>query len=84
MGTVNVEDWLEDWVDENLQSPAYQENKSAMASEAASCRQDAATDGLTDANLTGAAGGDLEAYLLRRQNVLTDAEVQRKVQSDNY
>jgi hypothetical protein len=84
MAEVDVDDWLEEWVNENMQTPVFQENKSAMAHDAATCRRDAESAGILMNDLDAAAGGDLEEYLLRQQNALTNAEVQRKVASDKY
>jgi hypothetical protein len=80
---VDVEDWLEQWVEENLQDPGYREHKSAMSGDADMCRADAEEAGISEADLEKAAGGDLEAFLLRAQNALTYAEVGRKVEEDD-
>jgi hypothetical protein len=82
-GSVDVDEWLEDWAVENIQTPGYYEEKNAMKSEADACRADATAAGISIADLTRAAGGDLERYLLRAQNSFTDAEVQRKVDKDD-
>ena len=78
----SVEDWLEDWVEQNLQSPQYHENRSTMSGDAVTCRRDAQEAGYSSAELDRAAGGDLESYLMRAQNALTDAEVRSKVERD--
>src|SRR5437763_20089 len=72
---VDVEQWLEGWVDENLLTPVYPGGQNAMAAEAASCRADARAVGIRPRDLAAAAGGDLEAYLFRAQTRLTDKEV---------
>lgn len=41
------------------------------------CAAQATTDGISIAELKEAAGGDLEQYLVDRQNALTDTEVKR-------
>ena len=78
----SIKGWLEDWVERNLQSLQYHENKSTMSGDAVTCRRDAQEAGYSSAELDRAAGGDLESYLMRAQNVLTDAEVRSKVESD--
>lgn len=80
---IDASEWLESWVDGNLHEPLYQENKSAMAGYARTCRSDAKAAGISSQALVGAAGGDLEGFLLDRQNALTDAEVQRRVAKDD-
>lgn len=82
MPAIDAGEWLEGWVEENLNTPQYQEHKSAMAADAAVCRAQAVAAGISPKALDEAAEGDLEAYLLRAQNSFTDAEVQRKVDSD--
>ena len=72
MDDENAEEWLESWVDENIQTPGYYEDKSAMRSESAQCREDAKAEGISEAALIDAAGGDLEAYVLRAQNAFTE------------
>jgi hypothetical protein len=79
----DVADWLEDRVDDNLQTPGYQEHPSDMALEAGHCRGDAQAAGIDDADLIAAAGGNLEQYLLRQQNSFTDSEVRRKAEKDD-
>ena len=77
MADVNVEEWLANWIEENLKSPQYYSSPEDMGGEAASCRADALQAGITTNALNEAAGGNLEAYLLDAQNRLTDDEVRR-------
>jgi len=74
----DAKEWLDNWVEENLQVPQYYEDKSEMAEDAATCRAAAGVDGISDKALNAAAGGDLERYLLNAQNDFTDAELRRK------
>jgi hypothetical protein len=74
----DAKEWLDNWVEENLQVPQYYEEKSAMAEDAATCRAAAEVDGISDKALRAAAGGDLEKYLLNAQNAFTEAELRRK------
>ena len=77
MSPDDVVQWLEDWVDENLQTVGYHEDRDLMSSESSRCRADAAAAGIHEADLLAAAGGDLAAFLLAEQNAITDAEVRR-------
>lgn len=75
MADVDVDQWLEGWVENNLTAPGYVEAKAEMRDQAEACAVEATNEGITIAELKEAAGGDLEEYLLNRQNALTDAEV---------
>ncbi len=79
----NVVEWLEAWIEENIQASGYHENKAHMKIDAAQCREQAKTEGISELALIEAAGGDLEAYLLREQNAFTDAEVRRQADKDD-
>lgn len=79
----DVEEWLEDWVGENLQSPSFYENKAHMRADAVQCREEAKAAGIGEPALLEASGGDLEAYLLRQQNAFTDSEICRKTDKGN-
>jgi hypothetical protein len=70
----NAREWLEGWVNGNLNLPGHQEKKAAMRDGAAACAEQAKAAGISIAELKEAAGGDLEIYLLDRQNELTDAD----------
>ena len=79
----DIAEWLDDWVDENLQTPGYQEHPSDMAVATEQCRAEARAAGIAEADLVAAAGGNLEKYLLGRQNSFTDSEVRRKAEKDD-
>lgn len=83
MAEQNVEEWLEAWIEENIQTPGYHDNKAHMKVDAAQCREQAKAEGISELALVEAAGGDLEAYLLREQNTFTDAEVRRQADKDD-
>jgi hypothetical protein len=68
MADVDVDQWLEGWVENNLTSPGYAEAKADMRDQAEACAVAATTDGISIAELKEAAGGDLERYLLDRHN----------------
>jgi hypothetical protein len=74
----HAKEWLDNWVEENLQVPQYYEDKSEMAEDAATCRAAAEVDGISEKDLNAAASGDLERYLLNAQNEFTKAELRRK------
>jgi hypothetical protein len=77
MADVDVDQWLEGWVENNLTAPGYVEAKAELRDQAEACAVEATSEGISIAELKEAAGGDLEAYLLSRQNALTDADVGR-------
>ena len=76
---IDISGWLKDWVDENIRTPGSVDAPSQIGLDVASCRADAEAAGISTEALYEAVGGDLSAYLLARQNALTDAEVARKV-----
>ena len=81
--TIDVSVWLDRWVDNHLSDALYQEDKNAMARDAARCRAAAKVDGISEKALDMASGGDLLGFLLGRQNAMTDAEVQRLSAEDD-
>ena len=70
MADVDVDQWLEGWVENNLNSTDAAEVKADMRDQAEACAVAATTDGISIAELKEAAGGDLEQYLLDRQSAL--------------
>jgi glutathione S-transferase len=72
---MTVEEWLEDWVDTNINGPRRCENKSEMRDDAEACRAAAKKAGIAAQQLLKAANGDLEAFLCGRQNGAADAIV---------
>lgn len=70
MADVDVDQWLEGWVENNLNSPEHAETKADMRDQAEACAVAATADGISIAELKEAAGGDLEQYLVDRQNAL--------------
>ena len=83
MDQQSVEEWLETWVEENLQTPGYYDDKAHMKVDAVQCRDQAKVEGFSEEDLVEAAGGDLEEFLLKEQNTFTDAEVRRKTDKDD-
>ena len=67
---VDVDQWLEGWVENNLNSLGSAEAKADMRGQAEACAVQATTDGISIAELKEAAGGDLERHLLDRQKAL--------------
>lgn len=68
MADIDVDQWLEGWVENNLNFPDHSETKADMRDQAEACAVAATTDGISIAELKEAAGGDLEQHLLDRQN----------------
>jgi hypothetical protein len=79
---VDVDQWLEGWVENNLNAPGYVREKADMRDQAEACAVEATSEGISIAELKAAAGGDLEEYLVGRQNALTDAEAKRVSDKD--
>lgn len=77
MADVDVDQWLEGWVENNLNSHSYAEAKADMHDQAEACAIAAITDGISIAELKEAAGGDLEQYLLDRKNAISDTDMKR-------
>jgi hypothetical protein len=67
MASVGVDQWLEDWVEDNLDGPGAVQSKAEVQSQAEVCTAEAAVAGITSDELTRAAGGDLASYLADRQ-----------------
>jgi hypothetical protein len=70
----SVIDWLEDWVDNNLQVPEFLE-EDEMEAEAAICIKDALNAGYSEIDLIKAVDGNLKSFLCRRQNEFTEARI---------
>ncbi|WP_131195593.1 hypothetical protein [Lichenihabitans psoromatis] len=66
---VDVEQWLEQWVEDHLDAPEPVREKAEMHDQARACANDAAAAGIPIADLKQAANGDLETYLVERQNI---------------
>jgi hypothetical protein len=78
---IDAEEWLAEWVAGNVQTAQFMA-LGDMEIEAEQCLQAAAADGLEKGALFKAAGGNLEAYLVRQQNVFTVAQIKRKTEED--
>ena len=72
MADIDAQQWLEQWVESNLDAHEHAERKSDMRDQAKACAEEAQADGISIAELKGAAGDDLEIYLVRRQNAAYD------------
>ena len=70
MADVDVDQWLEGWVENNLNAPGHVQAKAEMRDQAEACAVAATSDGISIAELKEAAGGDLEQYLVDRHNAL--------------
>lgn len=69
MADIDVTQWLEQWVEEHLTSSVHVDRKSEMRDWAKACADDAQANGISIAELKEAANGDLETFLVERQNV---------------
>lgn len=72
MADVDVAQWLEQWVEENLTARRHVERQSEVHDQAKACAEKAQAAGISVAEIGDAADGDLEAYLLQRRNAATD------------
>ncbi len=74
MADVDVAQWLEQWVEEHLAARRHVERKAEVHDGAKACAEEARSAGISLAEIKDAADGDLELYLLQRQNAATDRE----------
>lgn len=80
----SISDWLDDKVDDIINTPGFEESSSAFEKEAEILRAQAEADGFTTKDLEDACGGDIAAYLMERQNALTQSEMRQKIEDDPY
>lgn len=83
MDSEDIETWLSDQIQDLINSPGYHEDPSDMRREADALRANAERDGVSHSDLIDFCNGDIERYLLDKQNAFTDAEVRRKVAKDD-
>ena len=74
MADVDVAQWLEQWVEEHLAAHRRAGRKAEVHDQARACAEEARSAGISIAEIEEAADGDLESYLLQRQNAATDRE----------
>ena len=74
MADVDVAQWLEQWVEEHLAARRHVGRKAEVHDQAKACAEEARSAGISMAEIKDAADGDLEAYLLQRQNAATDRD----------
>ena len=72
MAGIDVVRWLEQWLELNLHSQGHVERQAEMHDQAKACAVEAKAVGIPIVELKDAAEGDLEAFLLRRQNAAND------------
>ena len=72
MADVDVAQWLEQWVEEHLDDSRRVGRKAEVHVQAKACAEEARSAGISIAEIKDAADGDLEAYLLQRQNAAAD------------
>jgi hypothetical protein len=79
---VDPEKWLDLCVGEHLIVPVFVSDKDAMRDAAKECIVGALDAGISILQLKGAAGGDLEAFLLKRNNKYDDEELQAMFEAE--
>ena len=72
MNGVDARKWLDDWAGRNLDGHERAGRKAAMRDAAEACAKDATAAGLSIQDLKTAAGGDLEVFLMERENQRAD------------
>ena len=72
MADVDVAQWLEQWVEENLTARRHVDRKAEIHDQAQACAAEARSAGIALAEIEEAADGDLDVYLQRRQNAETE------------
>lgn len=75
----NVNDWLDDRIQEIINSPGFHGNKAEFRDQAKVLVESGESEGFTIAEIKEACGGDVERYLLEQQNAMTDVELQRRI-----
>ncbi len=71
MADVDVEQWLEGWVENNLGGASVAQPATDVNRQAEVCIAEAAVAGISSDELTMAAGGNLATYLADRQVAMT-------------
>jgi hypothetical protein len=79
----NPWEFLDAWAQENVHATVY-DDKGTAAQLAAQCRQQAKAEGVNEASLIKAAGGDLQSFMLDRLDSAVKAEVDRLVAKDKF
>ncbi len=77
-----INDWLDDRIQEIINSPAFHENKAEFRDQAKALVEEAEAEGFTVAEIKEACGRDVERYLLDQQNAMTDVELQRRMEGE--
>ena len=72
-------DWLNDKVQEIIESPGFRAEKADFQPHAKALWHAAEAAGYSVAELKEACGGDIERYLLDQQNVMTNVETQSQI-----
>jgi hypothetical protein len=74
MADVDVEQWLEGWVENNLDRPDTVPSTAGLRSQAEICTAEAVVAGISPDELASAAGGNLAAYFADREVAMTSPE----------
>ena len=73
--------FLQSWVLEHVNATVYEDRETAQEL-ARACLSEAKTEGITEAELTEAAGDNLQAYMLGELNSAVSSEVEDRVARD--
>ena len=84
MSDISIRSWLERWARTRLDTPGYAARKADMRADAEACAHAAQAVGISISELKAAADGDLEVFLMDRQEKRTDEAVERPVMKDEY
>ncbi|TAX39141.1 hypothetical protein [Rhizobium leguminosarum] len=71
----DIEDWLDEKIDEIVHTPGLYEDASYFEREAEGLKAAAKSDGIAEADLIDACGGDIAKYIMNRQNAYTMAHI---------
>ena len=74
----DIEEWLDEKLDEIVNTPGFFENPAHFGPEAQGLKLAAKEAGYENAALVAACGGNIARYIMNRQNAYTDAEIARK------
>lgn len=74
-----INDWLDDRIQEIINSPGFYENKAEFRDQAKVLVESGQSEGFTIAEIKEACGGDVERYLLDQQHAMTNVEMQRRI-----
>jgi hypothetical protein len=83
-GMTDINDWLDENSDNFLGQPTFSEDKSDFRDAAKALTVQAQAAGYSVEEVKDACGGDVESFLMKRQNLATDAAMQQSIADDPY